>query len=354
MTDVDLMHHGDAEAEPGLLDFATNVRLDGPPDWLRERLVAALDSLGRYPSPQKARAAVAGRHGRPPEEALLTAGGADAFRLLAYAHGPTHAVCVHPSFTEPEAALRAAGHRVKWVVLDPPFTLDPAVVPEEADLVVLGNPTNPTSVLHPLATLEDLARPGRLLIVDEAFADCVPGEPVSVAMRRDLPGLVVVRSLTKTWGIAGLRIGYILADAATVARVATLQQAWPVSALAAVAAEACSEERGVAEASAWAEELIGQRQRLVEALRRLPSVEVTPNPAASFLLMRTPAGNTVRSGLRHRGIAVRRGDTFPGLGADWTRVAVRDDARNDDLVRALAETLASLHGEGERLQTAVG
>jgi histidinol-phosphate aminotransferase len=352
--DVDLMHHGDAEAQPGLLDFATNVRLTGPPGWLRERLVAALDSLGRYPSLETARAAVAARHGRPPEEALLTAGGADAFRLLAYAHRPAHAVCIHPSFTEPEAALHAAGHRVERVVLDPPFTLDPAAVPEDADLVVLGNPTNPTSVLHPLETVEALARPGRLLIVDEAFADCVPGEPASVAMRRDLPGLVVVRSLTKTWGIAGLRVGYVLADAATVARVATLQQAWPVSALAAVAAEACNEEHAVSEARAWAEDLTAQRRRLVEALSRLPSVEVTPRPAASFLLVRTPAGDALRAGLRRRGIAVRRGDTFPGLGRDWTRVAVRDDASNDELVQALTETLASLPDEAERLQAAVG
>jgi histidinol-phosphate aminotransferase len=353
VTDVDLMHHGDAEAEPGLLDFATNVRLAGPPAWLRERLLAALDSLGSYPSPEKARAAVAGRHGRPPEEALLTAGGADAFRLLAYSYRPACAVCVHPSFTEPEAALRAAGHRVERVVLEPPFTLDPALVPDEADLVVLGNPTNPTSVLHPLETLEALARPGRLLVVDEAFADCVPGEPASVAMRRDLPGLVVVRSLTKTWGIAGLRVGYVLAEAAIVARIARLQQAWPVSALAAVAAEACSEERAVAEANAWANELTGQRRRLVEALRRLPQVEVTPDPAASFLLVRTPAGDALRAGLRRRSVAVRRGDTFPGLGPDWTRVAVRDDARNRELVRAVAETLASLPEEVEQLEAAV-
>src|SRR5437764_206569 len=83
----------------------------------------------------------------------------------------------------------------------------------------LGNPTNPTSVLHPAATVAALARPGRLLVVDEAFADTVPGEPASLAGRRDLPGLVVVRSFTKTWGLAGLRIGYLLAEAALVARL---------------------------------------------------------------------------------------------------------------------------------------
>jgi histidinol-phosphate aminotransferase len=311
--------------------------------------------LGHYPSrddERRAVGAVAARHGRSTDEVALLAGAAEGFALLANLR-PRLAALIAPSFTEPEAALRAAGHDVERVVLEPPFTLDPAIVPDEADLVVLGNPTNPTSVLHPLETLEALARPGRLLIVDEAFADCVPDEPASLAMRRDLPGLFVVRSLTKTWGIAGLRVGYILAEDAIVAQVARLQQAWPVSALAAVAAEACSEERAVAEARAWAEELIGQRRRLVEALQRLPGVEVTPNPAASFLLVRTPAGDALRAGLRQRAIAVRRGDTFPGLDRDWTRVAVRDDARNRAFVEALADTLLSLPGEADRLEAAV-
>ena len=211
----DLRHHGDAELAPGLVDLAVNVRPGGTPSWLRDALAGSLADLGAYPDAGPARAAVAARHDRPVDEVLLTAGAAEAFVLLARALRPRCAVVVHPQFTEPEAALRAAGHPVRRVVLRWPFTLDPAAVPADADLVVVGNPTNPTSVLHPADALAALARPGRTLVVDEAFADCVPGEPESLAARRDIPGLVVVRSLTKTWGLAGLRIGYVLADAAT-------------------------------------------------------------------------------------------------------------------------------------------
>jgi histidinol-phosphate aminotransferase len=120
---------------------------------------------------------VAARHGRPSAEVLLTAGAAEAFVLLAWALRPARAVVVHPQFTKPEAALRAAGHQVERVLLRPEdgFRLDPAAVPHEADLVVVGNPTNPTSVLHP--DLDRLARPGRVLVVDEAFMDAVSGEP---------------------------------------------------------------------------------------------------------------------------------------------------------------------------------
>src|SRR5690606_36327675 len=101
--------------------------------------------------------------------------------LLARALQPRHAVVVHPQFTEPEAALRAAGHRVDRVVLPPPYHLDPALVPATADLVVLGNPTNPTSVVHPADTVASLARPGRVLVVDEAFADTIHPDPVELA-----------------------------------------------------------------------------------------------------------------------------------------------------------------------------
>ncbi len=91
---------------------------------------------------------------------LLTAGAAEAFVLLARALKVRRPVVVHPQFTEPEAALRDAGHSVDRVLLraEDGFRLDPALVPEDADLVVIGNPTNPTSILHP-ATAHRPTRP---------------------------------------------------------------------------------------------------------------------------------------------------------------------------------------------------
>ena len=116
---------------------------------------------------------------------------------------------IAPSFTEPEAVLSAAVIPLRQVVLPPPFRLADVVIPAAADLVVLGNPTNPTGVLHPQESVLGLRRPGRLLVVDEAFADAIPDEPESVA-ELQLPDLLVLRSLTNTWSLAGLRVGYAL------------------------------------------------------------------------------------------------------------------------------------------------
>src|SRR4051794_5669798 len=269
--ETDLHHHGDAELAPGLVDLAVNVRAGAPPPWLRTVLHAALDDSAGYPVAAPARAAVAAAHGREPAEVLLTAGAAEAFVLLARALRPHKAVVVHPSFTEPEAALRAAGHPVTRHLLraEDGYRLDPVAVPEDADLVVLGNPTNPTSVLHPAAEVAALARPGRVLVVDEAFADTtyragVAGEPESLAGRADLPGLVVVRSLTKTWGLAGLRIGYLLAPADLVRRLRTAQPLWPVSTPALAAAIACASPVAQAAERRIAERLAADRDHLVD------------------------------------------------------------------------------------------
>jgi histidinol-phosphate aminotransferase len=305
--------------------------------WLRDRIAASLTGLAAYPDGRAARAAVAARHGVPAERVLLTAGAAEAFVLLARALRVRRPVVVHPQFTEPEAALRDAGHEVGRVLLreSDGFRLSPEAVPDDADLVVLGNPTNPTSVLHPAATVTGLARPGRTLVVDEAFMDAVPGERETLAGRTDVPGLVVLRSLTKTWGLAGLRVGYVLAAPDTVRALERAQPLWPVSTPALVAAQACVSPEAVTEAERAARRIAADRALLVTGLREQDLTVVDP-PRAPFVLARVPDATELRHRLRDLGFAVRRGDTFPGLDGDrWLRLAVRDGATTEAFLAAL-------------------
>ncbi|MGV9341967.1 Rv2231c family pyridoxal phosphate-dependent protein CobC [Streptomyces sp. NPDC003688] len=341
---LDLRHHGDAEVRDdgvALVDLAVNVRTGTPPPWLREEIAASLSSLAAYPDGRAARAAVAARHGVPVERVLLTAGAAEAFVLLARALKVRRPVVVHPQFTEPEAALRDAGHTVDRVLLHERdgFRLDPELVPEDADLVVAGNPTNPTSVLHPASALLRLARPGRTLVMDEAFMDAVPGERESLAGRCDVPGLVVLRSLTKTWGLAGLRIGYVLAEPEIISQLERAQPLWAVSTPALVAARACVSPRAVAEAEAAARQIAVHREFLVKGLAE-QGVQVAGPAEGPFVLARIPGAVEVRARLRDLGYAVRRGDTFPGLGPEWIRVAVRDAATTTGFLTALGTALS--------------
>jgi cobyrinic acid a,c-diamide synthase len=332
-----LRHHGDAELDEGLVDFAVNVH-DGPrPEWLEAALRTSLDDVGRYPDPGDAEAALARRHGRDASEVVATAGAAEAFALIARARDWKLPIVVHPQFTEPDVALTVAGHPPEQVLLDAGagFALDPARVPDAADLVVVGNPTNPTSVLHPEAALRALARPGRMLVVDEAFMDSVPGEQESLASAR-IPGVVVVRSLTKLWSIPGVRAGYVLAEPGVVAELRAQQSPWSVSTTAAAAMMACAGGDAVAEGAARATRLIQHRAVLVDGLTEL-GIETVAHPAGPFVLARV--GDGVHSRLRSAGYAVRRADTFPGLDTTWVRIAVR----RPDTTRKL---LAVLRTEG--------
>lgn len=322
---------------PGMVDFAVNVRGDRPPAWLTDRLAARLTDLARYPSATDvARAvdAVAARHSRPADEVALLAGGAEGFALLANL-APRLAALIAPSFTEPEAALAAAGVPVRHVVLPPPFDLADAAIPDDAEVVVVGNPTNPTSVLHSREHILALRRPGRVVVVDEAFADALPGEPGSLAADR-LPDVVVLRSLTKTWALAGLRVGYALGHADVLDRLTARRAHWPLGTLQLEAIAACNAPDAVAEAAAAARRVSQLRGEMVAGLTSIGANVV--DGCAPFVLFTVPDADLMRKHLDGKGIAVRRCDTFVGLDGEYLRAAVRPEW--PVLVEAMAEVLA--------------
>lgn len=328
----DLRHHGDVEAR-GMVDFAVNVYAGPRPDWLDRALHESVAAAVAYPDPAPAVTALAKRHGREEAEVLPTAGAAEAFSLIARLRPWRRPVVVNPQFTEPQAALEQAGHRVTSVECRAAddFRLDPGLVPDDAELVVIGNPTNPTGVLHPAETIRTLQRPGRVLLVDEAFLDAVPGEPESLTGVRDA-GLLVTRSLTKQWSIPGVRAGYLVGDSELVADLAKAQTPWSVSTAAIAAMLACSTDEAKCESERRAAQLTAWRDRLTDGLTAL-GVEFVGS-VAPFVLARP--GVAVHQALRDSGIAVRRADTFPGLDAEWVRIAVRPPKLTERLLTALS------------------
>lgn len=335
-----LRSHGDAELSPGLADHAVNVLSGGPPGWLRAALHEALDRDGhRYPDERPAMAALAALHGRDAEDVVPTNGAAEALWLLPAALRPTLAACIHPAFTESEAALRAHGVPVTRVLRDPErdFVLDPAAVPDAADLVVVGNPASPSGTLDPAAALLALRRPGRVVAVDEAFMDLVPGEPSSL-VREPLPDVVVIRSLTKSMALPGVRAGYAVAAPALAARLRAVRPPWSANALA-LAALAAIAERSEALAAA-AERAAEERADLERRLAPLAGVRTWP-AASNFCLVEVADGPAVVAALRERGIAVRPAASFPGLGPGHLRITARSAPENERVARALAEAVGA-------------
>jgi histidinol-phosphate/aromatic aminotransferase/cobyric acid decarboxylase-like protein/adenosyl cobinamide kinase/adenosyl cobinamide phosphate guanylyltransferase len=339
--DEDLRRHGDLDVRAGDADHAVNVMAGGPPAWLRAALRDALqEQVDRYPDEREACEAIALAHGRDPDEVVPTNGAAEALWLLPAALRPRLAACVHPAFTEAEAALRAHGVPVVRTMRDPrrDFALDPASVPPAADLVIVGNPASPSGTLDPAATLLALRRPNdRVLVVDEAFMDLVPGEPATLA-REPMEDVIVVRSLTKALAIPGLRAGYALAGAALAARLRAVRPPWSANALA-LAALAAAARRPDALAQA-ADRAQSEREDLTGRLAGIPGVRMWPS-AANFCLVEVPDGPRVLAALRARAIAVRPAASFPGLGAGHLRITARDAVANERLAQALQEAVAA-------------
>lgn len=320
-----------------MLDFAVNVRHGTPPSWLVQRLAGRLADLAHYPAAADHRAAVAAvaaRHGVTGDQVLLLSGGSEGFSLLP-ALRPSLAALIAPSYTEPEAVLAAAGVPIHHTILPAPFRLAPESIPQDADLVVIGNPTNPTGVLHPRESVLAVRRPGRLLVVDEAFADAVPGEPESLAGCAP-PDVLVLRSLTKTWSLAGLRVGYAIGDPAVLRRLSERRPHWPLGTLQLEAITACCEPGAVAAARADAEQLARHRSDFCAALRG-SGLDVVDGQAP-FVLFAVDDAALIGKRLRAKGIAVRRCDTFIGLGGDYLRAAVRPEW--PVLIEALREVMA--------------
>lgn len=335
----ELRRHGDTDVRAGDVDHAVNVLAGGPPPWLRNALTEALeDSADRYPDEDDAIDATARLHGRRPEEIVPTNGAAEALWLLGPALRPRLAVCVHPGFTEAEAALHAHGVPVARAQRDPEagFALDPRCVPEAADLVIVGNPASPSGTLDPAAALLALRRPGRTVVVDEAFMGMLPGEPCSLAGER-LDDVIVIRSLTKLLSIPGLRAGYAVAAAPTAAQLRAGRPPWSANALALAALVAAATHPD--ELTALAVRADAERSDLAGRLAAIAGVRIWPS-STNFCLVEVADGPAVLAALREQRIAARPASSFPGLGPGHLRITARDADANERLAAAIAGALA--------------
>lgn len=383
-----LRYHGDQAARDADLDFAVNVR-GTTPQWLQASLAASLGKLAAYPPAQldaEVRAMIGARHKRSAEEVLLLHGVAEGFSLLPHLGLP--ATIVQPQFTEPEAAFHAAGVEVDSLVLPPPYTLTPmlADVAENAfssqsrqrgkRMVIIGNPTNPTGVAHSAADLRIIANKCAVLVVDEAFMDVADSEVVercsladkdaqyveNVESGADLvpdvggvpDNVIVFRSMTKTWAIAGLRCGYALGRPELLAQLARQRPHWPLGTLQLTAMAAIAQRE--AELLPEIRDEI-QRQRVTMSQLLVAAGWQVRSSEAPFVLARPASGldtqegqnatgvdvvkqEHVRKRLAQRGVAVRRCDTFVGMDGSWWRLAVRDETSVRRLIAEVAELLS--------------
>lgn len=241
-----------------------------------------------------------------------------------------------PSFSMYPVLASRQGARLLRAELTPPeFTASPerlVALAREADLVVLCSPNNPTGGVVSAPLLTSVLEVGRPVIWDAAYVEFSGIDPAPWLGR--WPNLAVLRSFSKAWGLAGLRVGALLAAPELARRVAgellPFGVSWPVLAAFETALAFRKEGQGLVT------ELIGERERVFAGLLAIERVEVAPS-AANFLLVRVVGvkGSELTARLASRGLSVRR---VAELEADgWVRVTVGAQRENDAVLAAIAE-----------------
>jgi len=329
-----------------LLDFSVNKNPLGVSP--RAMRAVGLVEPSEYPDSRclRLRAGLAAAHDVQPDEVLVGNGSVELIWLLGqvYLAPGDDVVIVGPTFGEYDAAARRAGARITQVDATEETAFRPilqeiveTIRQAEPRVVYLCNPNNPTGQALELDDVRYLLEVlgNGLLVVDEAYVELADGVESVVALGRSDPRLVVLRSLTKSHGLAGLRLGYLIGAAGVVEALGQAQPPWSVNAFAqAAGVAALGDDTHVTEGRRLARRA---RAMLVDGLERL-GLTCVPS-RASYWLVKVGDGRQVRDEMLMRGILVRDAGSF-GLPA-YIRVAARPIDECERLLAVLAGLLSS-------------
>ena len=320
-----------------------------PPAAFAEQLATRVGTLGlnRYPDRRvwALRVALAERYGVAPERVWAANGSNEVLLQLLQAYGGhgRRLLTFRPTYSMyPELARTTATGYVEEE-LDEVFRLRAtagaaAVARHDPDLVVVASPNNPTGLRVPPAVVRALHDAGRaLVVVDEAYAEFSPGDPEGSALTLlgELERLVVVRTFSKAWRLAGLRLGYLLGPEWVVGDIRTVRLPYHLDAM--------TQEAGLVaieladEVTAHISAVVAERERLRARLEEL-DVEVFDS-AGNFLLLRTGVPDLFDRLLAH-GVLVRDFSRLPRL-AGCLRVTVGTPEENDAFLEALRDCLVA-------------
>jgi len=334
-----------------------NVRLNTnespypPPADFIDAWVACLREvpLHRYPDrgARELRAVLAARLDQPPERVLCANGSNEVLQtlMLAYAGPGRRALVFEPTYALHSHIAHITGTEVIVGERAADFTVSPTearilIASERPAVVMLCSPNNPTGTLEPRTTIDALLSavvdhgPG-LLVVDEAYGEFAERSALEL-VADDVP-LVVVRTFSKVWSLAALRLGYVVGPAPLISELEKILLPYNLSAATQVAGhQALRFDKEMRERVAM---LVAERHRLAGALARMPGLTVHPS-GANFLLVHVDGdGHAVWQGLVDRGILVRDFSRWPRLD-DCIRITVGTPEEDDALLAALREVLA--------------
>jgi threonine-phosphate decarboxylase len=331
-----------------ILDFSANINPLGPSPKALQRMRRDLALTRFYPDTEnrELRELVANEAGINGKCILFGNGATALLHLIPRVLKPRKAVVLEPGFSEYSSALERERSQIHHLILKPEagFQIDREALFDilrrtRPDLLILGNPNNPTGLVLPGQLLSELidtcSRRRIYLVLDESFLDFTP-HPSCMAEAAKNARVVVVRSLTKFWALAGLRIGYLVAHRELVKQLSGKLEPWSVNTLAAAAA--ADSLRDLPYRNRTLKLIRRERAFLMEQLAGLTWLEPLPSET-NFLLVRITApginSTLLCKRLAEQNVLIRDTSSFPQLRRRYFRIAIRTRSDNQRLIEEL-------------------
>lgn len=336
---------------PTRINLSANENTYPMPSAARDAIDRALAAtpLNRYPDPMsnELRDELAAWHGVERSRICVGNGGDELLFNFIYAFGGPGRTLLDcpPSFSEYAFFASLAQTEVRQVWRDPEtFELDQQAVLDAApdcDIVIVTSPNNPTGNLVPFEFVERLcaACPG-LVMVDEAYMEFADAGASARSLLDAHDNLIILHTLSKAFGEAGIRLGYVLAAPDIIDVFGAVRQIYSVNVLTQAAALAAVRDRALF--LPVIDRVRAERERMFSALAEIAGGALTVWPSqANFLLVRMPGASEVRQRLRDEfSILVRDFSHAPGL-QDCLRITIGTPEENDAVLAALRALLAS-------------
>lgn len=340
-------HGGDIYGQKILLDYSANTNPYGTPQGVLDAVVKSLPLLHHYPDPycRELVKAISEYENVPQEFILCGNGAAELIYAWCEAMKPSIAVELAPTFAEYSLGLERVGCKVERYYLNESLNFAPDkglldfLAQQKPDALVLCNPNNPTGQLIEQGLLEKVLtyckENGIAVLLDECFMDLTGCKQSYSQQLSSFPNLTILKAFTKSFGMAGLRLGYCLsANSDLLRRMSASVQPWNISTPAQMAGVAALQEKDFL--AQTIETIAQERQWLSDALSGC-GIKVYPSYANYLLFF---SNSRLHNRLRERGIAIRDCSNYFGLGQGWYRIAVRLRHQNEMLMEAIRQALA--------------
>lgn len=314
------------------LDFSVNTNPLGLHEKIKNAAAGAADRYGLYPDENytELKKAIAEYENISAENIAVSNGASEMIFAVVRAVMPKRAILVSPTFCEYERALLSVGCELEFYDTkeENKFAIGTDILDrlDSVDMAFICNPNNPTGTLCDKKILEAIAEKNITCVVDECFMDFTDG----CSMKGRLP---VIRAFTKTYAMAGLRLGYLIADRELIKRVQAQLPAWNVSAPAQAAGAKAIDCGDYLKKS---KELIKTEREYLTAGLKKHGFKVFKSDA-NFLLVKGREG--IGQILLKKGILIRECDNFRSLNGRYYRIAVKTHAENKILIKELGDIL---------------